>query len=992
MECLTLLVLAALAPIGWWLYRVAVRLRTVERRLARLQDESAVLRRTLAKLEREGVPAPPADVAADDAAPPGSVRSGEAESTREREPPPRPVPEVVELPEAAGPVAAPAPPGTAVPPPPEPRRGIDWERWIGVRGAAVVGAAILGLAGLLFVKYWIEAGLISPPVRVAAGVLAGLGSLAASEALRRSRHGYGATADALAGAGVVLLYGAVWAARALYALIGSGLAFALMALVTVACGALSWRRGSRVTAVLGLVGGFATPGLLSTGQDHPIGLFGYLLLLNLGVLVLALRRGWSFLAALSLGMTTFYQGFWILERMGPERTLLGLAVLAIFAVLYAAAGHRAGAVPDERRDAWRLTRVSGVLVPFAFTFFFAGNADFGPRLYPLAAFLLLLVLLARWIARQHGLPGVGIAGAAASLAAVAVWCVRTSFDTALAWEAVLSGVALALGVHLFWELDRRGGAAEAGRGLDAEDLAASGFLLLFVSVPLALHEPSPWPWLTGWTALSALLWRRSAAPRGRYLPVLASVAVGLGAGAFHLAHGGDRPAPVLLFILAAGIACQAAARWRRDPEVRRWAEGAAATLPLAFLYVLVVEAARPSLAPWSFYATTLGCAALTVLAATRMPSGKLVFAAMTVLAFDHWLWSLALAGEDGSAALLGLAAQGVAVVAFTFWPFLAGAAFRDRPWAWYAAALAGPAWFFPLRRLFVTSFGDGAIGLLPLALAVLSLAAFARCRRHWTPGDASGRSRLVWFAAVCLAFVSVAIPLQLEREWITVGWALEGLAVIALWRRLDHPGLKYFGLLLLAGASARLVLNPAVPGYYPASGWPVVNWLLYTYLVPAAALALSARLLAPAEVGRRRPWEEGLYARRWPLTAAACGLAAVVVVFAWINLTILDYFSTGRQLEISFDRLPARDLAMSLAWAVYALLLLGLGMAKAIRPLRWISLVFLMLTLVKVFLYDLGELKDLYRVASLVGLALSLLGVSLAYQRFVFGAPSAKDP
>jgi uncharacterized membrane protein len=42
------------------------------------------------------------------------------------------------------------------------------------------------------------------------------------------------------------------------------------------------------------------------------------------------------------------------------------------------------------------------------------------------------------------------------------------------------------------------------------------------------------------------------------------------------------------------------------------------------------------------------------------------------------------------------------------------------------------------------------------------------------------------------------------------------------------------------------------------------------------------------------------------------------------------------------------------------------------------------LTIGKVFLYDLGQLRDLYRVASLVGLAVSLILVSLAYQRFVF--------
>jgi uncharacterized membrane protein len=59
-------------------------------------------------------------------------------------------------------------------------------------------------------------------------------------------------------------------------------------------------------------------------------------------------------------------------------------------------------------------------------------------------------------------------------------------------------------------------------------------------------------------------------------------------------------------------------------------------------------------------------------------------------------------------------------------------------------------------------------------------------------------------------------------------------------------------------------------------------------------------------------------------------------------------------------------------------------MARDSSALRWLSLGFLVLSIGKVFLHDLGELHDLYRVASLVGLAISLILVSLAYQRFVF--------
>ena len=51
-----------------------------------------------------------------------------------------------------------------------------------------------------------------------------------------------------------------------------------------------------------------------------------------------------------------------------------------------------------------------------------------------------------------------------------------------------------------------------------------------------------------------------------------------------------------------------------------------------------------------------------------------------------------------------------------------------------------------------------------------------------------------------------------------------------------------------------------------------------------------------------------------------------------------------------------------------------------------------MVTIGKIFLYDVGELSDLYRVGALLGLALSLIVVSLVYQRFVFRRPAEEAP
>ncbi|HEY3357320.1 MAG TPA: DUF2339 domain-containing protein, partial [Polyangia bacterium] len=381
-------------------------------------------------------------------------------------------------------------------------------------------------------------------------------------------------------------------------------------------------------------------------------------------------------------------------------------------------------------------------------------------------------------------------------------------------------------------------------------------------------------------------------------------------------------------------------------------------------------------------------------AATRLRSAPWYGGAVAVTALVHLVWTFARPDLPATPrlALVALGVQGVAVVGFTVWPLLAMAALRTARGAFVAAALAGPLWFLPTRRLWIAAFGDGAIGLLPVLLGALALGALAASRRALAPTEAARRTALVWLAAVALGFVSVAIPLQLDKEWITIGWALEGVGVIALWRRLDHPGLKWVGLALLGAVTIRLTANAAVLEYHAHAAVPVLNWLLYTYAVPAAALAGAAALLRPAEVALARPWEQFLYGQGRAVSAAVCGLAAAVVVFAWVNLAIIDWFSVGPTLTITFERQPARDLTTSIAWALYALVLLALGVIRGRTGLRWISLALLLVTIGKVFLYDLGHLKDLHRVVSLVGLALSLILVSLAYQRFVFRKVPGKEP
>jgi uncharacterized membrane protein len=189
------------------------------------------------------------------------------------------------------------------------RAGFDWESFVGVKLFSWIAGVFLTIGAVLFLRYSIDHGWLSPPVQMAIGLLSGIGLLVACE-LRAARR-YAVTANALDAAGLAILFATVFAGHARWNLVGLLPAFLLMAVVAALAVVLALRRDSLSIAALGLLGGFATPALLSTGEDRPVALFSYLLLLNAGLAWVAFRKRWVLLSAASLILTTFYQWDWV---------------------------------------------------------------------------------------------------------------------------------------------------------------------------------------------------------------------------------------------------------------------------------------------------------------------------------------------------------------------------------------------------------------------------------------------------------------------------------------------------------------------------------------------------------------------------------------------------------------------------------------------------------------------------------------------------------
>jgi hypothetical protein len=886
----------------------------------------------------------------------------------EAQPPPLPIPH----PPTPEPISPPPIPVSQPPPAPVPNR-LSLEQFVGVKLFAWIGGLALFFGIVFFVKYAFERDLIPPAVRIAAGYTTAAVLMAAGYWFRQ-RQAYRVLTQTLSATGILAFYGVTYAAHAWYQFpaFTTAFTFFLMALITAVAFITAIRAKAEVVAVLGLAGGFLTPALVSSGQDQPLILFSYIALLNLGLAALAWRENWWRLLPLGAIGTVLVTWGWRLKFFTSSGYATGInswgmvAVFGGFALFFSLL-----AFLSKRRDAtiefpwWSALLVSASALMLAFDFLSHRSICQRPfLLYTLVLLASVGWLTTGWFARRFFIAT--LAGSLGVMLHIALWMTHWLTPDLLPHALGINLLFGLLHIALLIKLLQQG-------------VPMQGFIpglitllmMILMGVPLVVLDNITWmlwpPFLiAGAAALLVAAWSR--------LPWIGLAAITLTLAAllrwlYLLPHV---PGSLTEFVIVLALALLVFAGGASLLQHRQTFASDATpglqliqcgSLTLPFVVLAMIPQLIPLPNPTLLWSTALALSLAAVALSRKIPL-------MTLSAWLGWIvvvfaWHQNRGFTQTDALIISWKIAVPTLALGLLW--IMRKSYGENPAPTAAVGLLTTASLALLHPTIDAHWPVWTQGLLPFAFA-LSWIALTRRLIH----DHAALALRACAGGFAVWFVTLIFPFQFDREWLTLAWALEAAALCWLFTRLPHDGLRLAGFGLATVAFARVFLDLNLNYDTLPLQLPMALWLLISFGLCATAMLFAALQLKPPH----HRWD-GLPIRAILFTFAG------ILYFALVNLQIANAFTPAgtRYLTLNFDGDFARDMSYSIAWGLFALLLLIIGFWKNTAGARYAAVGLLLVTLAKLFLHDLDQVGSIYRIGAFMAVAIIALGASFLYQR-----------
>lgn len=297
--------------------------------------------------------------------------------------------------------------------------------------------------------------------------------------------------------------------------------------------------------------------------------------------------------------------------------------------------------------------------------------------------------------------------------------------------------------------------------------------------------------------------------------------------------------------------------------------------------------------------------------------------------------------------------------------------------------LVNPFVFFATAYQLLNPSHHDWMGVFAIGMAlVYASAAKIRLTRILHPGPGlpvtqleTSRSELLTMIGIALTFVTIAIPIQLRSNWITIAWAVE--ALIILWAGLEIRSLRLraSGLTLFGLALAKLLVWDT-PFISRLTFIPIFNRYFLSSLVVIGCL-LGASFLYQKTAEKNHP--------EAPVMRLVFLFMALVTFWFVMSVETHTFFAAQAAAEkVAEDADHLRwlgQMALSVLWAAYAAILAAVGFIRRSGSLRWAALILFALTIVKAMLVDIAQLEQLYRIIVFFVLGVLLLLVAWGYHK-----------
>lgn len=268
---------------------------------------------------------------------------------------------------------------------------------------------------------------------------------------------------------------------------------------------------------------------------------------------------------------------------------------------------------------------------------------------------------------------------------------------------------------------------------------------------------------------------------------------------------------------------------------------------------------------------------------------------------------------------------------------------------------ANAAAYFGASYMLLNSGYHAYMGLFAAALGGLNL---LLARVMFKETDARPSQLAI---AVTLTFLTLAVPIQFAGFRITMAWAIEGAALAWISTRFANARMSIGACIILVLAVFRLFTVDAVVFANQNDLAMFVNSRFFTFAMTAASLFAAAKFLTDrAQAGTA-------YVAGHVLTLLALGLELVM----WVQRSVAEA-----------DRFETTTVSISILMALYALMLVTLGVAAKSAMNRVLGLGLMALVVVKLYLSDVWQLGFLFRIVAFIGLGVLLLSMSYLYSRF----------